>query len=84
MRLAISAGSSQYGCMKTWRIARKHVLSIKFACPECGQHIDAGRELFGEMVECPTCGHLMQAPDLKIGPGDLKPKRLPRPNPHRP
>ena len=64
--------------MKPWRITRKDILAIKFACPECGQHVDAGRELFGELVECPTCGKLMQAPDIKIAPGDIPPKRLPK------
>ncbi len=84
LRLAIGTGSPQYGDMNTWRVTRKNVLGIKFACPECAQHMDAGRELFGEMVECPTCGHLMQAPDLKVAPADLKPKRLPRQTPRRP
>ena len=36
-----------------------------------------GTELFGELVECPTCGKLMQVPDLKNAPGDIPPKRLP-------
>lgn len=64
--------------MKPWRINRKDVLGLKFACPDCGQHIDAGRELFGELVECPTCGKRMQVPDLKNAPGNMVPKRLPR------
>ena len=64
--------------MKPWRINRKDVLGLKFACPDCGQHVDAGRELLGELVECPTCGKLMQVPDLKNAPGDIPPKRLPK------
>ena len=64
--------------MKPWRINRKDVLGLKFACPDCGQHIDAGRELFGELVECPTCGKPMQVPDLKNAPGNIVPKRLPK------
>ena len=63
--------------MKPWRIARKDVLGLKFACPDCGQHIDAGREMFGELVECPTCGKRMQVPDLKDVPGDFEVKRPP-------
>jgi hypothetical protein len=39
--------------------------------------VDAGREQLGELVECPTCGKLMQVPDLKNAPGDMPPKRLP-------
>ena len=64
--------------MKPWRINRKDVIGLKFACPDCGQHVDAGRELFGELVECPTCGKRMQVPDLKNAPGDIRPKRLPK------
>ena len=63
---------------KPWRVSRKDVLGLKFCCPDCAQKIDVGRELFGELVECPTCGKLMQVPDLKSGPGDFPPKRLPR------
>lgn len=66
------------GGMKPWRISRKDVLGIKFACPDCKQHVDAGRELFGEMVECPTCGKLMQVPDLKNAPGNFDVRRVPR------
>lgn len=69
--------------MKPWRVLRKDVLGMKFACPDCGQHIDAGRELFGELVECPICGKMMQVPDLKNAPGDIPPKRLPPPPPGR-
>ena len=63
--------------MKPWRIPRKDVLGLKFCCPDCGQKIDAGRELFGELVECHTCGKLMQVPDLKSAPGDFPVKRPP-------
>ncbi len=64
------------GGMKPWRVSRKDVLGLKFMCPDCGQKIDVGRELFGEMVECPICGKLMQVPDLKNAPGDFPAKRL--------
>lgn len=63
--------------MKPWRISRKDVIGLKFACPDCGQHVDAGRELFGELVECPACGKMMQVPDLKNAPGDFPVKRPP-------
>ena len=71
--------AGQNGAMKPWRIARKDVLGLKFACPDCGQHIDAGREMFGELTECPTCGKKMQVPDLKNAPGDFEVKRAPTP-----
>ena len=76
--LAKRGESAQNGAMKPWRITRKDVIGLKFACPDCGQHVDAGRDLLGEMVECPTCGKLMQVPDLKSAPGDMPPKRLPK------
>lgn len=61
--------------MNHWRVARKYVIGLKFMCPDCGQKIDVGRELFGELVECPICGKMMQVPDLKSAPGDFVPKR---------
>jgi rRNA maturation protein Nop10 len=70
---------AQNEAMKPWRVLRKNVIGLKFACPDCGQHVDAGRELFGEIVECPICGKLMQVPDLKNAPGDFSPRRLPPP-----
>lgn len=83
--IAIETGGAgvHNGGMKPWRVLRKDVLGMKFACPDCGQHIDAGRELFGELVECPICGKIMQVPDLKNAPGDIPPKRLPPPPPVR-
>ncbi len=77
--MPITGAQAQNGNMKPWRITRKDVLGLKFCCPDCGQKIDAGRELFGELVECPICGKMMQLPDLKNAPGDFPPKRLPRP-----
>ena len=77
-RLPRGAGRGHNEAMKPWRINRKDVIGLKFACPDCGQHIDAGRELFGELVECPTCGKRMQVPDLKNAPGDFPPKRMPK------
>ncbi|NLG34735.1 MAG: hypothetical protein GX548_05220 [Lentisphaerae bacterium] len=64
--------------MKPLRVTRKDVVGLKFCCPECGQKIDVGRELFGEAVECPVCGNWMQVPDLKNIPGDFTSKRMPR------
>ena len=78
MNLLAKLGLAKHNAaMKPWRISRKDVIGLKFACPDCGQHVDAGRELLGELVECPTCGKLMQVPDLKNAPGDIPPKRLP-------
>ena len=77
MRLPSGARLAHNTSMKPWRISRKDVIGLKFACPDCGQHVDAGRELLGELVECPTCGKLMQVPDLKNAPGDMPAKRIP-------
>ena len=77
VRLPSGARLAHNAAMKPWRISRKDVIGLKFACPDCGQHVDAGRELLGELVECPTCGKLMQVPDLKNAPGDMPAKRLP-------
>ena len=78
MNLLAKPGLAKHNAaMKPWRISRKDVIGLKFTCPDCGQHVDAGRELFGELVECPTCGKLMQVPDLKAAPGDMPAKRIP-------
>ncbi len=77
MRLPSGAGLAHNDAMKPWRILRKDVIGLKFCCPDCGQKIDAGRELFGELVECPACGKMMQVPDLKNAPGDFPVKRPP-------
>ena len=78
-RLAKLGLAKHNAAMKPFRIARKDVLGLKFACPDCGQHIDAGRDMFGELIECPTCGKRMQVPDLKDVPGDFEVKRRPVP-----
>ena len=70
-------GQEHNSAMKPWRVSRKDVIGLKFCCPDCGQKIDAGRELFGELVECPICGKMMQVPDLKNAPGDFEVKRSP-------
>jgi DNA-directed RNA polymerase subunit RPC12/RpoP len=30
--------------------------NFKFACPHCGQHLEAEPDMAGTMVECPNCG----------------------------
>jgi DNA-directed RNA polymerase subunit RPC12/RpoP len=30
--------------------------TFKMECPECGQHIECPNELFGQSVDCPSCG----------------------------
>ena len=78
MNLLAKLGLAKHNAAKNpWGITRKAVIGLKFLCPDCGQHVDAGRELLGELVECPTCGKLMQVPDLKNAPGDIPPKRIP-------
>lgn len=35
---------------------------VKFACPYCGQHIEAGKDLLGVSATCPTCGQTVTIP----------------------
>lgn len=35
---------------------------FKFACPHCGQHLEASQELFGTVVGCPSCSQQIQVP----------------------
>ena len=49
-------------------VPRRDLLSVKFACGVCGQHIEAPRDLFGEVMPCPACGALHQIPDVKNAP----------------
>ena len=60
-------------------VPRRDLLSIKFACGTCGQHIEAPRDLFGEVMPCPVGGALHQIPDIKNSPRSfpiLRPTRI--------
>lgn len=57
-------------------VPRRDLLSIKFVCGTCGQHIEAPRDLFGEVMPCPSCGTLHQIPDIKNSPRNFPVKRL--------
>ncbi|BCX47481.1 hypothetical protein HAHE_13890 [Haloferula helveola] len=35
---------------------------IKFACPNCDQHVSAGPEWFGREVACPNCQFMLTVP----------------------
>ena len=35
---------------------------VKFACPHCGQHLEAPEEVLGTVVECPSCNKQIQVP----------------------
>jgi len=35
---------------------------IEFACPSCGQTLEAPLEMAGESVECPSCQEVMVVP----------------------
>jgi hypothetical protein len=59
-------------------VNRSHLLSVKFACAACGQHIEAPRDCFGEVMPCPSCHTLWQIPDIKNAPRSFPVKRLPR------
>jgi predicted RNA-binding Zn-ribbon protein involved in translation (DUF1610 family) len=36
--------------------------SIKFACPHCGQHLDADYSMVNMDLVCPTCNHPINVP----------------------
>jgi hypothetical protein len=57
-------------------VPRRDILSVKFACGACGQHIEAPRDLFGEVMPCPACGALHQIPDVKNAPRSFPVKRI--------
>ena len=59
-------------------VPRRDLLSVKFACGDCGQHIEAPRDCFGEVMPCPSCGTLWQIPDIKNSPRSYPVKRIPR------
>ncbi len=44
---------------------------FKFACPFCGQHINADASASGKQLECPTCFQRIVAPQAPVG-GDPK------------
>ena len=37
---------------------------IYFNCSKCGERLEAPRNLFNEIVQCPKCSSLEQVPDL--------------------
>lgn len=36
---------------------------FKFACPHCGQHFEAGADMFGMPFDCPSCGRACKVPE---------------------
>ena len=39
--------------------------SLKFACPNCGQHFEADADMVGEAFECPSCGWAGKVPSSR-------------------
>lgn len=37
--------------------------TLRFACPQCGQHIKCDKRGVGQIVECPTCRAAFAAPE---------------------
>ncbi len=37
--------------------------TVRFACPQCGQHIECDIRGAGQIVECPTCKATFAAPN---------------------
>ena len=57
-------------------VPRRDILSIKFVCGACGQHIEAARDCFGEVMPCPACGVPHQIPDVKNAPRSFPVRRF--------
>jgi hypothetical protein len=52
---------------------------FKFSCPHCQQHILAPVELFGQIVDCPTCKKRIQLPEAQPNtptPPAVRPSRV--------
>ena len=52
---------------------------MKFACPNCGQHIDAEFDWVGMKSACPTCGTTIVVPTPKEAEASLNPPPPPSP-----
>ncbi len=57
---------------------------IKFACPQCGQHISGNEHWAGHQIQCPTCATTLTVPQappppaaVKIAPQSLIPQPPP-------
>ena len=57
-------------------VPRRDIRSIKFVCGACGQHIEAARDCFGEVMPCPACGVPHQIPDVKNAPRSFPVRRV--------
>ncbi len=54
-------------CNKNIRVPEKKTGSmgpgvVKVSCPECNQHLEVPQDLFGTVVDCPSCGVPLQLP----------------------
>jgi hypothetical protein len=51
---------------------------IKFACPQCGQHISGNEQWAGHQIQCPTCATTLTVPQAPPAPKPvgLTPKSL--------
>jgi hypothetical protein len=46
---------------------------IKFACPQCGQHISGNEHWSGHQIQCPTCATTMTVPGALPPPAAVAP-----------
>lgn len=58
--------------------------NISFACPGCGQELEAPPELAGMETECPSCGQAMIVPGDEQAPIDASPELAPAPEASEP
>ena len=54
--------SSEIGATGTKHVADNTAATFKFACPHCGQHLEAEPDWVGMEVECPSCGKAIIVP----------------------
>jgi hypothetical protein len=47
---------------------------IKFACPQCGQHISGNEQWSGHQIQCPTCATTLTVPGAPPPPASHGPK----------
>lgn len=44
--------------------------TFKFPCPNCGQRLEAERDMIGMTLDCPMCGHSLSVPETEDAPSE--------------
>jgi lysine biosynthesis protein LysW len=45
---------------------------MKFACPQCGQHLAIETMYQGQVVKCPQCGHEVTTPEPEAREAEVR------------